>query len=190
MSTVSRCQWCGDSDIYQQYHDTEWGLPLYDEQQLFEFLLLEGAQAGLSWITILKKREGYRQAFDNFDAVKIAAYDRGKIAELLLNPNIVRNNLKVNSAIKNARAFVAMQKSGESFVEFIWNFVGGQPRINQFKKISDIPATTPESDAMSKALKIKGFNFVGSTICYAFMQATGMVNDHVVSCFRFKQCQR
>ena len=190
MSNISRCQWCGDSDIYQQYHDTEWGLPLYDEQQLFEFLLLEGAQAGLSWITILKKREGYRQAFDNFDAAKIAAYDKDKIAELLLNPAIVRNKLKVNSAIKNARALLAMKEHDENFVEFIWSFVGGQPHINQFKKISDVPATTVESDAMSKALKMKGFSFVGSTICYAFMQATGMVNDHVVDCFRFTECQR
>ena len=190
MSEASRCKWCDDSEIYRQYHDTEWGLPLYDEQQLFEFLLLEGAQAGLSWITILKKREGYRQAFDNFDPVKIAAYDQDKIVELLLNPAIVRNKLKVNSAVKNARSFLAMKESGENFSEFIWSFVGGQPHINQFQQISDIPATTAESDAMSKALKMKGFSFVGSTICYAFMQATGMVNDHVVSCFRFKECQR
>lgn len=189
MSAKKRCQWCGDSDIYQNYHDNEWGVPLFDEQKLFEFLLLEGAQAGLSWITILKKREGYRAAFDNFDVEKIASYDQIKIEELLQNPNIVRNKLKVNSAVKNARALLAMRAEGIDFVEFIWSFIGGSPRINYFQTLSDIPSHTPESDAMSKALKKKGFNFVGSTICYAFMQATGMVNDHEITCFRHKPCQ-
>ena len=190
MNHPKRCEWSGDSEIYQHYHDTEWGQPLYDEQQLFEFLLLEGAQAGLSWITILKKREGYRAAFDNFDPVKIASYDQAKIDQLLQNPAIVRNKLKVNSAIKNARAFLAMQANGEDFVEFLWGFIGGSPRLNQFQQMSELPATSPESDAMSKALKKKGFNFVGSTICYAFMQATGMVNDHTIDCFRYRECQR
>lgn len=189
MSAKKRCQWCGDSDIYQNYHDNEWGVPLFDEQKLFEFLLLEGAQAGLSWITILKKREGYRAAFDNFDVEKIASYDQIKIEELLQNPNIVRNKLKVNSAVKNARALLAMRAEGINFVEFIWSFIGGSPRINYFQTLSDIPSHTPASDAMSKALKKKGFNFVGSTICYAFMQATGMVNDHEVTCFRHQPCQ-
>lgn len=189
MANKHRCEWCGDSDLYQSYHDTEWGVPLYDEQRLFEFLLLEGAQAGLSWITILKKREGYRLAFDNFDPEKIARYDDDKIAELLLNPDIVRNKLKVNSAVKNARAYLVMKNNNEDFSRYLWSFIGGQPRLNTYQQLSDIPASTDESDAMSKALKKKGFNFVGSTICYAFMQATGMVNDHIESCFRYKECQ-
>lgn len=189
MANKIRCHWCGDSEIYQHYHDTEWGVPLFDEQKLFEFLLLEGAQAGLSWITILKKREGYRAAFDNFDIEKIASYDQTKIDQLLQNPNIVRNKLKINSAVKNACALLAMRAEGIDFVEFIWSFIGGTPRTNHFQSMSEIPSYTAESDAMSKALKKRGFNFVGSTICYAFMQATGMVNDHIVDCFRHAQCQ-
>lgn len=190
MTHKTRCHWCGDSKIYQNYHDQEWGVPLFEEQKLFEFLLLEGAQAGLSWITILKKREGYRAAFDNFDIDKIAAYDQHKIDELLQNPNIVRNKLKVNSAVKNARALLAMRAEGIDFVDFIWSFIGNSPRINTFHSASDVPSYSAESDAMSKALKKRGFNFVGSTICYAFMQATGMVNDHLSSCFRHRECQQ
>lgn len=185
----TRCSWCGDDPLYQAYHDNEWGVPLFDNQKLFEFLILEGAQAGLSWITVLKKRENYRKAFDNFDPKKIAHYDQKKIDELLNNPGIIRNKLKVNSAVKNAKAYLAMMEAGEDFSEFLWSFVDGQPKVNAFKSLKDIPASTEVSDAMSKALKKRGFNFVGSTICYAFMQATGMVNDHVVDCFRYKECQ-
>lgn len=190
MNHNNRCNWCGDSEIYQSYHDNEWGVPLFNETKLFELLLLEGAQAGLSWITILKKRDGYRSAFDNFDIEKVAAYDQNKIDQLLKNPNIVRNKLKVHSAIKNARALLTMREEGIDFVDFIWSFVDGKPRTNHFKNLSDIPSHTMESDAMSKALKKLGFNFVGSTICYAFMQASGMVNDHEVSCFRHRACQQ
>ncbi len=189
MTEITRCPWCGTDPLYMDYHDNEWGTPLYDNQKLFEFLILEGAQAGLSWITVLRKRDNYRKAFDNFDPVKIARYTEAKKAKLLLNEGIIRNRLKIDSAIKNAQAYLAMQKNGEDFSEFLWSFVGGKPKQNKWKSLSQAPASTPESDAMCKALKQRGFNFVGSTICYAFMQATGMVNDHLVSCHRHKICQ-
>lgn len=189
MTEKQRCPWCGTDPLYMDYHDNEWGTPLYDNQKLFEFLILEGAQAGLSWITVLRKRENYRKAFDNFDPAKIARYTEAKKAKLLLNEGIIRNRLKIDSAIKNAQAYLAMQKNGEDFSEFLWSFVGGKPKQNKWKSMSQVPALTPESDAMCKALKQRGFNFVGSTICYAFMQATGMVNDHVVGCYRYKICE-
>jgi len=189
MTEKTRCAWCGTDPLYMSYHDTEWGTPLYDNQKLFEFLILEGAQAGLSWITVLRKRENYRKAFDNFNPEKIARYTDAKKAKLLLNEGIIRNRLKIDSAIKNANAYLAMQKNGEDFSEFLWSFVGGKPKQNKWNSMSQIPAFTPESDAMSKALKQKGFNFIGSTICYAFMQATGMVNDHIVDCYRYKVCK-
>lgn len=190
MPDVTRCQWCGDSDIYQTYHDTEWGVPLFDEQKLFELLILEGAQAGLSWITILKKRENYRAAFDNFDFYKISKYDDQKISDLLKNPGIVRNKLKIHSVIKNAKALLLMKRNNECFVDFLWSFVEGKKITNNVKNMSEIPTSTEVSDAMSRALKKKGFNFVGSTICYAFMQASGMVNDHTKSCFRYNECKK
>jgi len=188
MTEKIRCSWCGDDPLYREYHDTEWGVPLYDNQKLFEFLILEGAQAGLSWITVLRKRENYRKAFDNFDPVKIARYTDAKKAKLLLNEGIIRNRLKIDSAVRNAQAYLAMQKNGEDFSEFVWSFVGGKPKQNKLKNSSQIVASTTESDAMSKALKQRGFNFVGTTICYAFMQATGMVNDHISTCHRYKAC--
>jgi DNA-3-methyladenine glycosylase I len=171
-----------------EYHDTEWGVPLHDNQKLFEFLILEGAQAGLSWITVLRKRENYRKAFDNFNPEKIARYSEAKKAKLLQNEGIIRNRLKIDSAIKNAQAYLTMQKNGEDFSEFLWSFVGGEPKQNKLKNIGHATVSTPESDAMSKALKQKGFNFVGTTICYAFMQATGMVNDHLTNCHRYNEC--
>lgn len=183
-----RCHWCHGDALYQQYHDQEWGRPLFDEQSLFEFLLLEGAQAGLSWITVLRKREHYRAAFDGFDPVKIARYSPAKIEKLLQNPGIIRNRLKVNSAVKNARAWLDLKESGQDPVAFFWDFVDGRPLQNNRKKMADIPASTPLSDRLSKALKQAGFNFVGSTICYAHMQATGMVNDHLVSCPAHGEC--
>lgn len=182
-----RCAWAGDDALYQQYHDTEWGVPLHDDQRLFEFLILEGAQAGLSWITILRKRENYRAAFDGFDAGHIARYDEGKIASLLQNPGIVRNRLKVAAAVTNAQKFLDVQEEFGSFDTFIWRFVGGEPKQNNWRSLADIPASTPESDALSKELKQRGFKFVGSTICYAHMQATGMINDHTTDCFRHKE---
>lgn len=185
MTEPVRCPWCGTDPLYTTYHDDEWGTPLYDNQKLFEFLILEGAQAGLSWITVLRKRENYRAAFDNFNPEKIARYTEAKKAKLLLNEGIIRNRLKIDSAIKNAQAYLAMQKNGEDFSEFLWSFVGGKPQKNKHKNTSTVPASTPASDAMSKALKQKGFNFVGTTICYAFMQATGMVNDHIASCHKY-----
>ena len=181
---MKRCVWCGTDPLYMKYHDEEWGLPLHDDRQLFEMLNLEGAQAGLSWITILRKRENYKKAFDNFDAKKIIKYDDKKIAELLGNEGIVRNKLKVNAVVTNAKAFLEIQKEFESFDAYIWQFVGGKPIKNKRRSHTDIPAKTAESDAMSKDLLKRGFKFVGSTICYAFMQATGMVNDHVTDCFR------
>jgi DNA-3-methyladenine glycosylase I len=187
MKQKNRCKWCGENDLYQQYHDEEWGLPSYDDQHLFEMLILEGAQAGLNWITILKKREGYRKAFDNFDAKKIARYSQKKIDKLLLNPEIVRNKLKVNSAVSNAKLYIEIQKEYGCFSDYIWQFTGGKPIKNKWKSISEIPVTTVESDAMSKDLKKRGFKFTGSTICYAYMQAVGMVNDHEIGCFRYKQ---
>lgn len=183
----TRCEWAGSDPLYLDYHDKEWGLPEHNDRKLFEMLILEGAQAGLSWITILRKRENYRKAFDNFDPKKIAAYNRTKIQELLNNEGIVRNKLKVNAAVQNARAFLEIQKEFDHFDAYIWQFVGGKPRTNSFKQLKDLPAKTPESEAMSKDLLKRGFKFVGPTICYAFMQAVGMVNDHVVHCFRYDE---
>ena len=186
---VTRCKWAeGVSLDYIEYHDKEWGVPVFDDQVQFEFLILEGAQAGLSWSTILNKREGYRRAFADFDPVKVARFTQKRIEKMLLDPSIVRNRLKVNSAVTNAKAFLAVQDEFGSFSDYIWKFVGGKPLQNKFKKDGDIPATSPESDALSKDLKKRGFKFVGSTIIYAHMQATGMVNDHVEGCFRYKPC--
>lgn len=182
----ARCAWSTDDQLYIEYHDDEWGVPIYDDQRLFEFLVLEGAQAGLSWYTILKKRENYRRAFDGFDPEKVAAYTPDKIDELLTNPGIVRNKLKIHAAIENAKAFLNIQKEYRSFKEYIWSFTGGKPIINHWKTISEVPASTPLSDAISKDLKKRGFKFVGSTICYSFMQATGMVMDHTQNCFRYR----
>ncbi len=178
-----RCDWAR-SELLIRYHDEEWGVPVHDDRTLFEFLVLEGAQAGLSWETILNKRECYRAAFDGFNAEKVARYERKKMALLLKNPGIVRNRLKIASAVRNARALLRVQEEFGSFDGYVWQFVGGRPRVNSWKQRSQLPARTPESDAMSKALQKREFNFVGSTICYAFMQAVGMVNDHVVECFR------
>jgi len=185
-----RCSWPGLDPLYCAYHDEEWGVPLHDERALFEFLTLEGAQAGLSWITILRKRESYRAAFDNFDPERIARYDANKIESLLQNPGIVRNRLKVQSTVINAQKFLAVQEEFGSFDAFIWQFVDGVPKQNHRRTLAEIPASTPESDAMSKELKRRGFKFVGSTICYAHMQATGMVNDHTVDCFRYLEVQK
>jgi len=184
---TSRCAWSTSDPLYIAYHDQEWGVPLHDDQKLFEMLILEGAQAGLSWITILNKRENYREAFDNFNVKKIAAYDAKKVRQLLETEGIVRNRLKIEATISNAKAFLEVQKEIGSFDRYIWQFVGGAPLKNKRRSLKDIPATTAESDAMSKDLKKRGFRFVGATICYAFMQATGMVNDHVVGCFRHKE---
>jgi DNA-3-methyladenine glycosylase I len=182
-----RCAWAGEDALYRQYHDTEWGVPLHDDRALFELLILEGAQAGLSWITILRKRENYRAAFDGFDAARIAAYGANKIESLLQDAGIVRNRLKVAAAVINAQKFLDVQDEFGSFDSFIWRFVDGQPKQNKWRSPAEIPASTPESDAMSKELKRRGFKFVGSTICYAHMQATGMVNDHTTNCFRHKE---
>ena len=186
---IKRCQWAeGVSLDYIEYHDKEWGVPVYDDRVQFEFLILEGAQAGLSWSTILNKRAGYRKAFADFDPVKVARFTKQRVEKLLLDPSIVRNRLKVESTVSNARAFLDVQKEFGSFSEYIWGFVGGKPIQNRFRKDAQVPATSPESDALSKDLKKRGFRFVGSTIVYAHMQATGMVNDHVTSCFRYKPC--
>jgi len=185
----NRCDWCLGDEIYVDYHDGEWGSPLYDDQKLFEFLLLEGAQAGLSWITVLHKRENYRLALDQFDPEKIASYDENKRLQLRQNPGIIRNRLKIKSAINNAQRYLDIQSSDTSFSDYLWRFVEGKPVQNRFRKMAEIPTSTETSDLMSKTLKKAGFNFVGSTICYAFMQATGMVNDHLVSCFRHEECQ-
>jgi DNA-3-methyladenine glycosylase I len=187
--TVRRCLWAGNDPLYQHYHDTEWGVPVYDDRKLFEFLVLEGAQAGLSWITILRKRENYRRAFDGFDAERVAAYDSNKIESLLNDPGIVRNRLKIQSAVNNAQRLLAIQEEFGSFSAFIWRFVGGVPIQNKWRTHSEIPANTPESDALSRELKRRGFKFVGTTICYAHMQATGMVNDHTTDCFRHRELQ-
>lgn len=184
-----RCSW-PKSDLDIAYHDEEWGTPLHDDRLLFEFLILEGAQAGLSWATILKKRPAYREAFDNFDPAVVAGYGSEKVAELLANAGIVRNRLKIDSSVSNARAFLEVQKEFGSFDKYIWQFVGGKPIRNRWTESSQVPARTAESDAMSKALLKRGFRFVGSTICYAYMQATGMVNDHLTSCFRHKEVSR
>jgi len=182
-----RCVWAGNNELYQAYHDKEWGVPQHDEHALFELLILEGAQAGLSWITILKKREAYREAFDNFDAARIAGYDERKMQSLLQNSAIVRNRLKLQSTVINAQKFLAVQNEFGSFDAFIWHFVGGRPLQNNWRTFAEVPASTATSDAMSRELKSRGFKFVGSTICYAFMQATGMVNDHTTDCFRHSQ---
>jgi len=184
-----RCGW-PSSEISIAYHDGEWGVPVKDDRKLFEFLVLDAAQAGLSWEIILRKREGFRAAFDNFDPEKVARYDQRKIEKLLGDSGIIRNRLKIESAISNARAFLQLQKECGSFASYIWQFVGGKPKINACRSHKDVPATSAESDAMSKALKKRGFRFVGSTICYAFMQAAGMVNDHAVDCFRHAQLTR
>ncbi len=187
MQDLPRCPWCHGHDIYVHYHDHEWGVPSHDDRHLFEMLCLEGAQAGLSWLTILNKRENYRLAFDQFDAEKMANYDDAKRAALLADPGIVRNRLKVNAFIENARTYLKVKEEFGSFERYIWQFVGHQPNVNQREKMGDIPASTPQSDTMSKDLKKRGFKFVGSTICYAFMQATGMVDDHVVGCWKRKK---
>ncbi|MCP4430084.1 MAG: DNA-3-methyladenine glycosylase I [Gammaproteobacteria bacterium] len=184
---MQRCWWCGDDQLYRDYHDKEWGEPQHDERLLFEFLCLEGAQAGLSWITILRKREHYRQVFDDFDADTIAGYDEKKIARLLADPGIVRNKLKVNGFVKNARAYLNMCEQDESLHDYLWNYVDGEPIQNNWRSMEQVPANTDISNAMSKDLKKRGFTFVGSTICYAFMQAAGLVNDHIVSCYRHQQ---
>ena len=184
---MKRCTW-PTNELAIRYHDEEWGVPLHDDDKLFEFLILEGAQAGLSWDTILRKRENYRKAFDGFDVKKVARYTDKRIEKLLQDEGIIRNRLKVASAVTNAKAFLKVQKEFGSFDEYIWSFIDGKPIVNKWKKTSQVPATSKESDVISKDMKKRGFNFVGSTIIYAHMQATGMVNDHLVSCFRYKQC--
>ncbi|KAA1194577.1 DNA-3-methyladenine glycosylase I [Pseudohalioglobus sediminis] len=184
-----RCGWCGSDPLYVEYHDEEWGVPVWDDNTLFEFLILEGAQAGLSWITVLRKREAYRQAFDNFNAEKIARYTDKKLEKLLQNPGIIRNRLKVFGSRKNARAFLEVQAEMGSFANYIWDFVDGAPIQNAWRSLAEVPATSPVSDALSKDMKKRGFTFVGSTIMYAHMQATGMVNDHTTDCFRHAECR-
>jgi DNA-3-methyladenine glycosylase I len=184
----SRCGWRDlDDPLYVAYHDREWGVPVHDDGTIYEFLVLEGAQAGLNWWTILRKRENFRRAFDGFDPAKVARYDGRKVQRLLKDPGIIRNRLKIASAVQNAKAFLAVQREFGSFDSYIWRFVGGKPKVNRWRSLSQIPATTPESEAMSKDLLSRGFRFVGPTICYAHMQATGMVNDHITSCFRYKE---
>lgn len=185
--TKIRCQWAGNDPLYCEYHDKEWGVPLHDDQMLFEFLILEGAQAGLSWITILRRRENYRRAFNNFDPNIIIKYTSTKIEELMLNEGIIRNRLKINSVVKNAKAFLEVQKEFGSFDNYIWSFTDGKTIQNHWRNLSELPASTPESVSMSKDLKKRGFKFVGPTICYAFMQAIGMVNDHTMDCFRYNE---
>ena len=186
----TRCPW-GDSDpLYVDYHDNEWGVPLHDDRRLFEMLVLEGAQAGLSWLTILKRRDAYRRAFDRFDPRRVAGYDDAAVARLLADDGIIRNRLKIRAAVTNARAFLDVQREFGSFDSYIWGFVDGRPIQNAWQTLAEVPARTPLSDALSKDLKARGFSFVGSTICYAHMQATGMVNDHVVDCFRHRAVQR
>ena len=185
-----RCEWCGDEPIYLDYHDKEWGVPVHDDRLHFEMIILDGAQAGLSWITILKRRETYREAFNNFDVEKVARYSDKKIERLLKDPGIIRNRLKVNSAVTNAKSFLEIQEEFGSFDKYIWQFTGHGTIHNSWKAMNEIPAKTTESDAMSKDLKKRGFSFVGSTICYAYMQAAGMVNDHVVDCYRYKEIKK
>jgi DNA-3-methyladenine glycosylase I len=188
VNVVKRCGWASlDDPQYRAYHDEEWGVPVHDDRVIFEFLVLEGAQAGLSWGTILRKRENFRRAFDGFDAAKVARYDRRKVARLMGDAGIIRNRLKIQSAVQNARAFLAVQREFGTFDSYVWGFVGGETKVNRWKSLRDIPAKTPESEAMSRDLLRRGFRFVGPTICYAHMQATGMVNDHVVDCFRFRE---
>lgn len=186
---LKRCAWAGDSSLpYIEYHDREWGVPVRDDRKQFEFLILEGAQAGLSWSTILQKRDGYRRAFTDFDPQKVARFTPKRIEKLLGDASIIRNRLKVNAAVTNARAFLDVQEEFGTFCDYVWQFVDGKPKQNRFRKDSDVPATSRESDALSKDLKKRGFRFVGSTIVYAHMQATGMVNDHLTTCFRYKEC--
>ncbi|MDE1853481.1 MAG: DNA-3-methyladenine glycosylase I [Thaumarchaeota archaeon] len=188
MDSLRRCGWASlEEPLYRDYHDKEWGVPVHDDRMLFEFLVLEGAQAGLSWWTILRKRENFRRAYDNFAPRRVARYDQSKVKRLLSDPGIIRNRLKVNSAIQNAKAFLAVQEEFGTFDSYIWRFVGGRTKINHRRSLRDIPATTPEAEAMSEDLLARGFRFVGPTICYAHMQATGMVNDHVVTCFRYSE---
>ncbi len=187
---MKRCPWCEGFELYRDYHDTEWGVPVRDARELFELLILEGAQAGLSWSTVLKKRESYRQAFDGFDPEIIASYDDKKVAELLNNPGIIRNKLKVAATVTNAKSYLALKNDGKSFSDFVWQFVGHKPIQNKCLSMADVPAKTSESDAMSQALLKAGFKFVGSTICYAFMQASGMVNDHLVECHRYSKVKK
>jgi DNA-3-methyladenine glycosylase I len=187
---MKRCDWTGEDTTYIAYHDNEWGVPVHDDRNLFEMLILEGTQAGLSWLTVLKRREAYRIAYDGFDPVKIARWNQEKIEALLQNPGIIRNRLKVEAAKTNGRAFLKIKEELGSFDAFIWSFVENRPILNSWKNIKDIPATTPESDSMSKELKKRGFKFVGPTICYAFMQAVGMVNDHTVDCFRYRELKK
>ena len=184
-----RCRWCGDDPLYVDYHDKEWGVPVRDDQTLFEFLILEGAQAGLSWITVLRKREGYRKLFADFNAQKVARFTDKRLDKLLLDPGIIRNKLKVYGARKNARAFLAVQEEKGSFADYMWDFVDGKPIQNQWKNLKATPANTALSDTISKDMKKRGFTFIGSTIIYAHMQATGMVNDHTLDCFRHKECR-
>jgi len=188
--TRTRCGWAGSDPLYVAYHDEEWGVPVHDDRRLFEFLVLEGAQAGLSWITILKKRENYRRAFARFDPVRVARFDPRVVRALLGNAGLVRNVRKIGSAVENAKAFLRVQREFGSFARYVWRFVDGSPRRNAWRSLAAIPASTPESVAMSKDLRHRGFRFVGPTICYAFMQATGLVNDHVVSCFRYRQVRK
>jgi len=185
--STTRCTWCGTDPLYVAYHDHEWGVPVHDDRLLFEFLVLEGAQAGLSWLTILRKREAYRQAFDGFDPERVARYSQRRVEKLLANPGIVRNRLKVESAVKNAKAFLAVQGEFGSFDTYMWTFVDGKPKQNAWRSLKDLPPRTADSDRMSKDLVRRGFSFVGSTICYAHMQAVGMVNDHTVDCFRHRE---
>ena len=187
---MTRCGWCGSDTLYVAYHDNEWGVPVHNDQRLFEFLILEGAQAGLSWLTILKKRENYRKAFDHFDCEQIARYSSRELDQLLVNPGIVRNRLKIAAAVKNARATLSIREQFGSLDAFLWQYVDGLPRQNSWKSLAEVPAQTRESDWMSKELKKHGFTFVGSTICYAFMQATGMVNDHTTDCFRHQEIRQ
>lgn len=185
-----RCEWCTDHSLYRAYHDSEWGVPAHGDRRLFEMLILEGAQAGLNWLTILKKRENYRNAFERFDPEKVARYDETDVARLLSDPGIIRNRLKIRSAITNARAFLRVQESFGSFDAYVWRFVDFTPIQNQWSELSMIPSQTKESEAVSRDLKKRGFTFVGPTICYAFMQSVGMVNDHVVDCFRYPEVQQ
>ena len=181
---IKRCEWANNSKLMEEYHDKEWGIQVHDDRKLFEFLILEGVQAGLTWLIVLKKRDNYRKAFDNFDAKKIAKYDSKKVVQLLQNEGIIRNKLKINAAIQNAKLFLEVQNEFGSFDKYIWQFTGGKPIKNKWKTIKEVPPKTNESDVMSKDLQKRGFKFVGSTICYAYMQAVGMVNDHTVDCFR------
>lgn len=186
MEEITRCGWVNEDPLYKDYHDYEWGVPVHDDRKLFEMLILEGAQAGLSWYTVLKKREHYRVAFDGFDPELVAQYDEAKVAELLSNEGIIRNRLKVRAAVTNAQAFLKVREQFGSFDAYIWQFVGGSPIQNHWSSLREVPASTPQSDAMSKDLRKRGFKFVGTTICYAFMQATGMVNDHIVDCIAYR----